>query len=122
MERLSYPLDDTPPVVDLRLYAGQTPTVGFILPADLTGCRVSLQARVLGSAELELTNTQGLSVTPNDPVAGRSTVKLTELGAGGYTLARSDQRADWDLQVEFPDGSKRTYLRGVLEVVEGRRP
>lgn len=122
MERLSYPLDDTPPVVDLRLYSGQTPTVGFILPADLTGCRVSLQARVLGSAELELNEAKGLAVTPNDPAPGRSTVKLTELGAGGYTLARRDERADWDLQVEFPDGSKRTYLRGLLEVIEGRKP
>ena len=118
MERVSYQVSDTPLEVDIRLYT--TPTLGFELPYDLTGCRVSFAAWVLGEVRLLLSEGAGLRVTVDDPEPGRSSVRFTDLGAAGRALAREDERVSWDLRIGWPDGSYSTPLRGLADFIEGR--
>ena len=114
----SYQITDTPLTLDLQLYT--TPTLGFELPYDLSGCRVSFAAWVLGEVRLELTEKAGLHVSVNDPEPGRSCVRFTDLGAAGRALAREDERVSWDLRIGWPDGSYSTPLRGLADFIEGR--
>jgi len=102
---------DTWSGMTLRLRAGG-------LPVDLTGAEVVMEARktqagaVAGDVVTIATNDGSGGIAITEPMAGTITVQPLMLGLGAGTH-------HYDLRVVYPDGRRRTYLRGRIEV-EGR--
>ena len=112
-------IDDTPPVVDLRIYAGEAPKIVFEIDTDLTGASATFTIRGADDELLgEFISPADITLTPNDPGPGVSSVQLKALPRTVDDLVMADDGANYDLQITYPDGTIWTYYRGRLQIVK----
>ena len=86
-----------------------TDSVGAI---DLTDCTAKMQFRrsKTSGLALELNTTSGLTLTDaENGVLQVDEIESLSLDAGCYV---------WDIEITFPDDTKKTYIEGTMEVLQ----
>lgn len=110
---------------NITIYKGDTFTLDFRLRArtsqgdpgvyiDLTGATARAQIRPAEDGSLSTEFTCATADQTTTDGKGRVQISLTP----AQTSALPDSGGVWDVQVEFPDGTVRTYLKGTVSITK----